>query len=63
MILSFDVLLIQNANGLVMLWVLNTIFNNNVMVLNISFVLWPTQRKQATFRKEVIKLHTCNRKT
>ena len=46
MILSFDVLLIQNANGLVMLWVYNTIFNNNVMVLNISFICG-LHRKQA----------------
>jgi len=52
MILSFDVLLIQNANDLVMLWVFNTIFNNIVMVLNISFICGlPRENKRLFARK------------
>lgn len=38
MILLFDVLLIQNANGLAMLLVFNTILSNNAMILNFSFM-------------------------
>ena len=51
MILSFDVLLIQNANGLAMLLVFNTILSNNAMILNFSFMCSLLRQKKTTFRK------------